>query len=62
MQYHMYTSVQITIKEQNIYIGMKGLFGCSEVGGSEEVGSMILFFLENKNLCFFRCLDDSWKV
>ena len=23
------------------------------MGGSEEVGSRILFFLENENLCFF---------
>jgi len=28
-----------------------GLFGFKEVGGSEEVGSMIFFLLENKNLC-----------
>ena len=30
-----------------------GLFGCPEVGGSEEVGSRILFLLENENLYFF---------
>ena len=30
-----------------------GLFGCPEVGGSEKVESMSLFFLENENLYFF---------
>ena len=30
-----------------------GLFGCPEVGGSEEVRSRIVFLLESENLCFF---------
>ena len=30
---------------------IQGLFGFKKVGGSEEVGSMFIFFLENENLC-----------